>query len=117
MARAAEKMQENFLKEQALYKAGDIQALRPDSDDAMSISSGGSKPSTPNTTMRPKSSRILKTKDRERLLKEKRAEKKRLKEHASSASAAPDMESLALMLEERKSAAMEATPTFTVQMK
>lgn len=25
MARAAEKMQENFLKEQALYKAGDIQ--------------------------------------------------------------------------------------------
>lgn len=83
----------------------------------MSVSSAGSKPSTPNTAVRPKSSRILNTKDRERLLKEKRAKKKQQKEQASSASAAPDMESLALMLEERKSAAMEATSTFTVQMK
>ncbi|KAJ8047726.1 hypothetical protein HOLleu_06793 [Holothuria leucospilota] len=117
MSLAAEKMQQKFLKEQAQYKAGEISALQPDSDDAMSLSSAGSKPSTPNQPVRPKSSRILKAKDRERLLKEKRAEKKRQKEEASSASAAPDMESLEKMLEERKNAAMDATSTFTVQLK
>ena len=84
-----------------------LQAFTQEEEDLMSNSSG-SKPSTPKGRERPKTGRLLGPKDRERLIKSRQAKRREVKKVTNnSISAAPDMDSLAKMIEDRKKAGME----------
>ncbi|XP_071495122.1 uncharacterized protein [Diadema antillarum] len=108
MMRIADRINSQFKKDEVNYKSGQKSAFEPDEDELESVTSSGSKPSTPQSSSRPKTGRLLGQKERERLIKSRQAKRREIKKVANnSISAAPDMDSLAQMIEDRKKARLE----------
>eukprot|EP00057_Strongylocentrotus_purpuratus_P011445 XP_011665919.1 PREDICTED: trichohyalin isoform X2 [Strongylocentrotus purpuratus] len=106
MTKIADRINSQFKRHESSYRAGHKSAFEPDEDELASNSSG-SKPATPQGSARPKTGRLLGQKEREQLIKSRQAKRREIKKVNNSISAAPDMDSLAKMIEDRKKAGMQ----------
>ncbi|XP_041457735.1 trichohyalin-like isoform X3 [Lytechinus variegatus] len=106
MMKIADRINSQFKRDESSYRAGHKSAFTADDEELVSNSSG-SKPSTPQGSARPKTGRLLGQKERERLIKSRQAKRREIKKVNNSISAAPDMDSLAKMIEDRKKAGVE----------